>query len=616
MIKIIKIIKMNKQIMKMMIKLISLFLVTIITVTALFSCASNQNSDISSEFESDSDQLNYETDVEEHYTPTVDASKFPENAFPIFDGAAYTVKVINSNTANALERQVAATLRSELKKKTKTTISQSTDYLKSGESFDPASYEILVGKTAHLESTNIYNTTDYNNYGIKTINRKIVFYFSSVAEGEELIDLFIKALKTNDSKALWLESSISVSKITEAPLTNLPKYPATSLSTVNCDDSTSMVVANSTTLEKFNEYCATLKSSGYAEYSKRENIDGNYFRTYTKGSTAVTAYFSSGRKQARIIVGPIKDIPSKDIDTTKETIKPSVTMIGPSESVSGSLTIIYQLANGKFLIIDGGIILADRIYKELRELQPNATKLTIAGWFISHPHNDHQDGIEYFVEQHGHEVDIESILFNYAQADYYNNPTDKDHTTEREGSRVTNLRNLCDKYLTRSTKIVKPHTGQIYNFGSATVEIISTVEDLLPTKMPFVNDTSMVVRVTVAGQSNMLLGDASTNMKNIIRSMYDSHVKSDMVTLAHHGVWDTTPELYNEIKGKVLFWPNNTEGAKMYYNKSSTSEARKALAAALNNATDVFLAKGTDTKLILPYTPVGNKKSFISSTLK
>ena len=377
-----------------------------------------------------------------------------------------------------------------------------------------------------------------------------------------------------------------------------------------------MVVATNTNIDQFNEYCKTLTSSGYVEYSKRENIDGNYFRTYTKGSTAVTAYFSGGRKQARIIVGPIKDIPSKDVDSTKETVKPSITMIGPSESVSGSLTIIYQLANGKFLIIDGGIILADRIYKKLRELQPNATKLTIAGWIISHPHNDHQDGIEYFIEQHYHEVDIENVYFNYAQADYYNNPTDKDHTTEREGSRVSKLRDLCDKYLTRSTKIVKPHTGQIYNFGSASMEIISTVEDLLPTKMPFVNDTSMVVRVTVAGQSNMLLADASKNMKGIIRSMYDSHVKSDMVALAHHGVWDTTPELYNEIKGKVLFWPNNTEGAKMYYNKSSTSEAKKALTAALNNATDVFLAKGADTTLNLPYTPVENKQTFINNNLK
>lgn len=612
---------------KLLLKSISLMIVLIMASSTLLSCASKLNEENGSDSDSDqvlesglldgSDKIDGETvNGTENYTPEVDASKFPENAFPIFDGTAYTVRVVVSDTASVTERQVATTLRSELKKKTNTTISQSTDYLKNGESYDSSAYEILVGKTNHPESTGIYNATSYNNYGIKTIGNKIILYFSTLDEGKELASTVIKALQRNDSNAFWIEGAISTSKIASPILTALPKYPADSLSTVDCADNTSMIVAKSTTLAKFNEYCTSLTSSGFAEYSKRENVDGNYFRTYTKGNTAVTAYFSNGRKQARIIVGPIKDIPSKDVDDTKESFKPSVTMIGPSESVSGSLTIIYQLANGKFLIIDGGIILADRIYKKLREFQPNASKLTIAGWVISHPHNDHQDGIEYFIEQHGYEVDIENIYFNYAQADYYNNPTDKDHTTEREGARVSKLRDLCNKYLTRSTKIVKPHTGQIYNFGSASMEIISTVEDLLPTKMPFVNDTSMVVRVTVAGQSNMLLADASKNMKGIIRSMYDSHVKSDMVTLAHHGVWDTTPELYNEIKGKVLFWPNNTEGAKMYYNKSSTSEARKSLAAALNNAKDVFLAKGTDTTLNLPYTPVGNKQSFISSTLK
>ena len=610
-----------------LIKVISLLLTVIMILSALSACAktvegedeSLSDSDYSSNSNQNSSDNGEATDSdvgEGIYTPIVDESKFPKNAFPIFDGSAYTIKVIVSDKATNTERQVATSLRGELKKKTKTTISQDTDFLKSGESYDPNAYEILVGETNHSESASIYDATDYNNYGIKTVGRKIVFYFSSADEGNELIKTFISALKSNDKNAFWLEGSISASNITSVNLTGLPKYPATSLSTVNCADDTQMVVAKSTSKSEFDTYCQSLVSSGYAEYSKRENVDGNYFRTYTKGSTAVTAYFSTGRKQARIIVGPIKDIPSKETDSTKETFTPSVTLIGPSESVSGSLTMIYQLANGKFLIIDGGIILADRIYKELKELQPNATKFTIAGWFISHPHNDHQDGIEYFIEQHGHEVDIENVYFNYATAAYYNNPSSKDHTTEREGERVTQLRNLLNKYLSRSTKIVKPHSGQIYTFGSATVEIISTVEDILPTQLPHVNESSMVIRVTVAGQSNMMLGDASSTMKGTILDMYDNHVKSDMVTLAHHGVWDCTPELYNIIKGKVLFWPNNTEGAKMYYNKSSTSEARKALVAALNNATDVFLAKGADTKLNLPYTPVGNKQNFINTTLK
>ena len=400
----------------------------------------------------------------------------------------------------------------------------------------------------------------------------------------------------------------------------MPKYPASSLSTVNCDDNTTMVVAKDTNLTKFNEYCKTLTSSGYAEYSKRENVSGNYFRTYTKGTTAVTAYFSTGRKQARIILGPIKDIPAKEKDTTPESFKPSVTLIGPSESISGGLTMIYQLANGKFLIIDGGITLGDRLYKELHELQPNATKFTIAGWFVSHPHCDHQDSIEDFLSNHANDVTIENVFFNYATASYYNSFTSKNHQDPslKEGTRVARLREIFNKYLSHSTRVVKPHTGQVYNFGSAQVEIISTVEDVLPSKLPHVNESSMVIRVTVAGQSTMILADAAETVKDIMMSMYnDSFLKSDMVTLAHHGVWDNRPALYDKIKGKVLFWPNNTAGARMYYTeKSSSSTARQAIQHALNNATDVFLAKGTDTKLYLPYKPVGNKQSFINTTLK
>ena len=607
--------EMKKMKKTLMIKSISLLLVIIMASTALLSCVSSPNE----ETEGSTDATVTDTEKSETDVPgSVDASKFPKDAFPIFDGKNYTVRVVNADAASTVERQVATTLRSELKKKTKLTITESTDYLGVSGSHDPEAYEILVGKTNHEESTSVYKTVDYNNYGIKTIGRKIVFHFATLSEGEELITLFINALQSNDKKAFWVESALFASKISSPVTTGLPKYPDSN-SSVNTGDNTTMIVAKSTSLSSFNTYCNTLKSEGYEEYSKRENIDGNYFRTYTKGETAVTAYFSKGRGQARIIVGPIKDIPSKEVDETPETFKPSVTLIGPSESVPGSLTMIYMLENGKFLIIDGGIILADRIYKELKELQPNATEYVIAGWFVSHPHNDHQDGIEYFIEQHGDDVTIENIYFNYAQASYYNNLTSKDHQDPslREGPRVTKLRELLDKKVSRNTRIVKPHTGQIYTFGSATVEIISTVEDLLPTALPHVNEASMVVRVTVAGQSTMILADAADHMKGIIRSMYDTHVRSDMVTLAHHGVWDCVPALYNEIKGKVLFWPNNTAGARMYYtDKSSSSEGRRAIQAALDNATDVFLAKGTDTKLMLPDTPVGNKSSFINSTLK
>ena len=604
---------------KTLLRIISSILLLFIISGSLFSCKSGETASPESESNAESnDATDNENIGNQDEIFEIDTDVKRDGKFMIFNGKEYTARVVVSNNAGAVERQVSSSLRSKLKDKTKVTLAETTDYLKSGQSYDPNVCEILIGKTNHPESTSIYDATAYNNYGIKMVGNKLILYFATASEGEELVNLLTKAIKTNNSNELWIEDVISVSKVVAVQLTGLPKYPSTSLSTVDCGDNTSMVVAKSTDLTKFNEYCKTLTTSGYVEYSKRENVDGSYFRTYTKGTTAVTAYFSSGRKQARIIVGPLKDIPPKEKDTTSETFTPSVTMIGPSESVSGSLTLIYQLANGKFLIIDGGIILADRIYKELRELQPNATKFTIAGWFISHPHSDHQDGIEYFLENHAQDVDIEGVYVNYATASYYNKYSSSDHKNDApEGSRVTRLRELLGKYLSHSTKVVKPHTGQVYTFGSASVEIISTVEDILPVTLPHVNESSMVIRVTVAGQSTMVLADASGDMKGVIMKMYNSHLKSDMVTLAHHGVWDTNPELYNIIKGKVLFWPNNTEGARTYYtNKSTSSNPRKAIQAALDNATDVFLAKGTDTKLNLPYKPVGNKQSFINSTLK
>ena len=618
--------------MKFRIKITALILAIFTIAATVTSCGNQSNEDLGysqdaygsdislgsgAAIGSESDSNNNE----EVIAPTiVDVSDFPNGAFPLFNGKAYTVKVVNPDKASAAERQVATSLRNALKTQTNVTLEESTDYLKPGASHDANAYEILVGETSRDESKSIYDSTAYNNYGIKTVGKKIVIYFTTAAEGEELVKSFTKAMKSNGKGLFWVESSLSISNVASVQISAVPKYSHGTVKTVDCADNTSMMVATSTNLDNFNKYCTTLTSNGYEEYSKRENVDGNYFRTYTKGATAVTAYFSKGRSQARIIVGPIKDIPTKEKDTTAETVKPSLTMIGPSESTSTSLALIYQLANGKFIIIDGGFYLADRIYKELKELQPNSKTLTIAAWFVSHPHNDHQESLEFFLKEHIDDVEVENIFFNYANASYYDNLTASYHQSEsaKEGHSVTRFRDLLSKYVSRGTNIIKPHTGQIYNFGSASVEIIATIEDFLPTKLDDVNTSSLIVRVTVAGQSTMVLADATGAMlKNIVTKMYTSHLKSDIVTLAHHGTWATTPDIYSKyIKASVLLWPTNTAGANTFYHKrEGSTESQAAVKAAVNTATDVFLAGGTDTKLMLPYTTTGNRQSFINNTL-
>ena len=256
--------------------------------------------------------------------------------------------------------------------------------------------------------------------------------------------------------------------------------------------------------------------------------------------------------------------------------------------------------------------MSDRVYKELKEIQPNAEKYTIAAWFISHPHMDHQESFENFVKQHANEIEIENIFFNYIDAAYYDKLTAADQQAEdaKEGHSVKRMRELIDKYLSRDTKIIKPHTGQIYSFGkSAEVEIIWTVEDYLPAALDRINTSSMIIRITVAGTSTMILADATGISKQIMLKMYSNHLKSDIVTLAHHGVWVDTPEMYNTIKAPVLLWPSNLTSAREFY---VHNYSRPAILAALENATDVYLAMGTDNKFDLPYKIVNNKDAFMT----
>lgn len=593
-------------------KFIALLLLLAIMLSALSACTNSSNEGGESEDISTKDESSIATDT----TDTVNLALFPENAFPIFDGKVYAIKVVTSDTASTAERQVAANLRSALKAQTKLTLSASTDFLSPDDSYDSSAYEILIGETKHEEAKQVFTSVTFNSYGIKVVKNKMIFFFSSADEGKELVSLFMAAIKSTDKGALWVPSSITVGKNTSIHFNDVPKYPAQSLATVDCADDTAMIVASNTTLAKFNEYCAELTKSGFSEYSKRDNVGKTHFRTYTKGDKALTVYFSEGTKQARIIVGPLKDIPSKDIDKTPATVEPTMTFVAQSNSVGNGLALIYQLANGKFIIVDGGYYLSDKIYKELKALQPDTSKITIAAWFVSHPHIDHQDTLESFIRQHANEIEIEALFFNYVDADYYDNLTAADQVSDpeaKEGDRVSYFRDIIAKYLSRSTKIIKPHTGQIYSFGEgAEVEIIWTVEDLLPTPLDRINTSSMIIRVTVAGTSTMVLADATGVSKQMMLDMYGSHLESDIVTLAHHGIWIDTPEMYNTVKAPVLLWPANTAGANEGY---THSYSRPAILAALDNATDVYLSKGTNNKLSLPYKTVNNKEAFMKENL-
>ena len=591
--------------MRVYLKLVSALLIVATLCASLFSCKMDIDAENESNAESyyGSDNSSLENgdnkNDNDNNSNSKETQKIPNNAYVLFQGGKYAIKAIMPDKPTDIENTVYAKLRSKIKSKTGSTLSTNTDYLKSGEKHSSSDPEILVGLTNYSESQNIYKDITNGTYGIKISGKKIVFYFSTVEEGLELVDEFCSAIKSNKDKAFWVASNFSVKKTLAFKREDIPAYP-TSTSSHDCADDTKMLLAKNTNLDKFKEYCKTLVEEGFVEYSKRDNVNGNYFYTYTKGTMALTVYFNKSNNTVRIISGPLTDIPSKDTTSAKEiNQKPSVTLLNQGTKKDGvtqqgsGLGMIFHLPNGKFIIYDGGYTANDGLYKKLQDLA-GGNEIIIAAWIISHPHTDHEDAFDAFLKNHAKDIEIETVMYNFA------NMSDTYGTSET-------IKGYVNEYLDGKTTIIKPHTGQIYKFGSSTVEILHTVEDFLPNTIKDLNHVTMVVRVTVSGTSTILLGDAYDDVAPFLTNTFGSHLKSDMVQLAHHGTYPGTETLYSKINAPVLFWPSSADNVKNRYNSSGHESLRKAISI----AKDVYLASEGTVTLTLPHTLANNKSAFL-----
>ena len=579
--------------MRYIVKILCLLLIAATVFTLLASCASAPDGEENSETDSES-LSNVEI-----------ADEYGGN-FPILKNGEYVVRAIMPNAPTDSEKAVYAKLRTALNGKTKVKVDSHTDYLKEGESHSKDEYVILVGQTNYKESAWIYNRTKAGSYGIQIVNgNRMTLYFSTEDEGVKLVNELISAIKTDGEGYFWIKGDFKSERETKFKLENIPSYP-TSTTKVDCGDDTAMLVAKNTSYSAYDGYCNTLKSNGYAEYSKRDDVNGNYYRIYTKGTMALNVYFTKSSSSVRIISCPMDDIPTKEIDRTPETNKKvTLTMLSQGEDTDCGLGLILHLPNGKFIIFDGGFSLYDQLYKKLADISPKGERIVIAAWFVSHPHYDHQDAVTYFIKKHATSVDVESVFYNYAPTEVYKNTTAESNSSGLE-TVTGGLDNLLDVTFGRTTKIIKPHTGQMYNFGSVSAEILYTVEDVMPSKLDYVNSSSLIVRFKIAGQTVLALADATHTVSTILQNTYGSYLKSDIVQLAHHGTYPGHASLYSKINASVLLWPSNTANAKKMYSDSAVKEA-------LSRAKDVYLSKNVDVTLNLPYTVKNNKQEFLKS---
>lgn len=376
---------------------------------------------------------------------------------------------------------------------------------------------------------------------------------------------------------------------------------------VDCGNATEMMFASDTSLNEFYEYCSHVEKNGYVKAFERV-IAENVFAAFKGEQEYIYAYYTKNTGCVRSVHGPIDSLADEDCGAYQTVCEPLLCAVGQPEFMNCGQGYIYRLPDGRFLVHDGGCrydVRPDFMYEALRELAVDKDCIVVAAWFISHPHGDHQDAFEEFVEKHGDDagVKVERVIFNYANAPMYTYMR-KDNTFEDCQRLVENIYKKCAQYLP-DAQVVRAHTGQIFSFGECKVEVLYTVEDVLPVDcFDYVNGTSLVIRVTVCGQSAMLLADTTHTSGRILENMFGDFLASDMVQLAHHGMWASHPSLYERIAAKIILWPNIDAVAKGWLGD-------KPIALALSLADDVYISGTGRVVLSLPHNIEKNKASVL-----
>lgn len=238
-------------------------------------------------------------------------------------------------------------------------------------------------------------------------------------------------------------------------------------------------------------------------------------------------------------------MPGTTIQTTTLTSASGVGELWMLASTTDAqnLSIIIKSPQGKLIVIDGGWEAdADKLSSLI--LQQGGK---VDAWLITHPHEDHVGALCTILNDGSRKIKIDKIYCSLATPDWYRqvSPTGA---------------GIADQLLSAFTKL--PVGTVTNNIGRGTEINIDDVNiRVLNNRGVYtyngVNNSSMVYKIRVSGQSILILGDlAYDGGKDLIKTCTAAELKSDIVQMAHHGQQGVDQDAYALIAPTTCLWPS------------------------------------------------------------
>ena len=577
------------------------------------------------------------TDSAEGSDSGADASiELDPNSFNIFYSGDFVCDIVIPENATDIEKTVANTIKAGLQKKTGKNILIAKE---GDERIDESNSLILVGKTSYEESTGAYKGLKARSAKIKTTKTRMTVAFNNVSSGVAVAEKLVTEINKGEKQALKIKTTFIANYTSLPERIELVEYTGGKTQELESENGTVLYTSYGNTLSAFNEYCDKLSQIGF-DVDQEFTASNNSFKTFRGEDVYVHAYYvnqsltktytntGSGYKHdtkdvsgvVKIAVGPIETFAAADMSNNQSAkYTPQLAIIPvPSATLDEvGQGYVFVLPDGRLIIQDSGvdsIAHPDYMYEYIKQIAPDPNNVVIAAWFLSHPHGDHQGAFLEYVKNHGSDVNIkiERVIYNYTKAELYDLIrydcpwVDGKPAEEKSANQVTTFYNTVKQYIP-DVPLLVAHTGQVFDFGNgATVEVLFTVEDIVPEELENPNNSSMVIRVNIAGQKTLLLADTAHKSNPMLVKMWGNYLKADIVQIAHHGIWTPDDGIYDLIGAKVTLWPSTYTQAKASFNHydSNYSGIVKKI---YNLTSDLYVSDATLRVLNLPYVIQNNK---------
>ncbi|MBQ8288426.1 MAG: hypothetical protein IJX76_06610 [Clostridia bacterium] len=534
---------------------------------------------------------------------TTAVTEAPVKDVVVSENGVTEYKIVRSARSSDGVKSVAIDLRSAMIDALGAAPTLSDDFVMDDAALTADAPEILIGETNRPDSIALQETLpEGNSYAIAVKGSRIVIVATSEAVLAEAVDYFIETyVETAEGGKLMIKGDLLITEtltdfVRKGWVLSCPSPVVGSLAEgfynsgsgladdirKETDEYSRMQVVSDVTKADFEAYTAELKSAGYTQILDH-TIGKNQYAAFAKDGLSWHVSFVDSTDEIRVSEDragvPLSEFAYDTTGNTQTVVYQYGLYYDPNNQVTDKtvncgMLYVIRLSDNSLVLVDGGHLHQSSdeamagLVEFLHEITGTADGETIhiAAWYITHAHGDHVTGTAKLLNRYHDEIDLQRVMYNIPSYQVRSAGYDANTTTAKE---------MVRKYYP-DAKFLKLHTGQSFNLSDVGFEVLFTHEDAVGltqfeeaaknggnVQFPLsdYNCTSTILRLTVDGQTVLLLGDTNVEAEAAVKKTFPASVwKSDVVQVAHH-CFNYLDTLYPMIAAPIALMPNSYFGS-------------------------------------------------------